>query len=106
MLKRLTLPLTSPPTFNSAIVLTDGSIFYVKTTTPTPVFVLKKDTLTSALWNPNSTRVDDSLGQIELFKRRFQGVDLAELSIGDSKMEPQKLGKKEKIAVEPKKTKK
>ncbi|KAI8853082.1 hypothetical protein BC829DRAFT_383723 [Chytridium lagenaria] len=69
-----------PHTFLQTIVLSDGSTFTLRSTSPKTFMQLTKDTRNHALWNPSSVVVDKS-GELSKFQQRFGDLeDLMEMS--------------------------
>jgi ribosomal protein L31 len=65
----------NPKQFLLKVVLSDGSSFYTKSTSIKGIMTLTKDTVNHPLWNPNSQVVDDQLGELSKFKKRFGDLD-------------------------------
>ncbi|KAJ3207507.1 hypothetical protein HDU67_007434 [Dinochytrium kinnereticum] len=69
-----------PHTFLQTIVLSDGSTFTLRSTSPKTFMKLTKDTRNHAVWNPSSVVVDKS-GELSKFQQRFGDLgDLMEMS--------------------------
>ncbi|OMJ25489.1 50S ribosomal protein L31 [Smittium culicis] len=61
-----------PELFTQRIVLSDGSSFTIKTTSPKPIVKLSKDTRNHQLWNPqNKYDLNDEGGHLSKFNKRF-----------------------------------
>jgi ribosomal protein L31 len=67
-----------PPTFQLNTIHSDGSSFRLKTTSPKQILYLTKDTLNHSLWVPDSTMIDDQLGELKKFEKRFGSLDVFE----------------------------
>ncbi|KAJ1920843.1 hypothetical protein H4219_001080 [Mycoemilia scoparia] len=69
-----------PELFNQRIVLTDGSSFTLRSTSPRPQIKLSKDTRSHQLWNPQAViDIQDEGGYLGSFQRRFGNID----TVGD-----------------------
>ncbi|PGH27339.1 hypothetical protein AJ80_01051 [Polytolypa hystricis UAMH7299] len=64
-----------PYTFTQLMVLTDGSTFTHRTTSPVPVYRSTRDTRNAPLWNPSSEKLlnveEDEAGRLAAFRSRF-----------------------------------
>ncbi|OLY80975.1 54S ribosomal protein L36, mitochondrial [Smittium mucronatum] len=61
-----------PETFNQRIVLSDGSSYMVRSTSPKLTVKLSKDTRNHHLWNPQSKYdLNDEGGHLSKFNKRF-----------------------------------
>ena len=77
-----------PYTFTQLIILSDGSTFTHRTTSPAPIYRASKDTKNSPLWNPSSQKLlnveEDEAGRLKRFRQRFgRGFDVEALSEGE-----------------------
>ncbi|KAL2215959.1 hypothetical protein M432DRAFT_121689 [Thermoascus aurantiacus ATCC 26904] len=64
-----------PYTFTQLVMLSDGSTFTHRTTSPLPVYRSTRDTRNSLLWNPSSNKLmnveEDEAGRLAAFRARF-----------------------------------
>ncbi|TQS38892.1 hypothetical protein Golomagni_00596 [Golovinomyces magnicellulatus] len=64
-----------PYTFTQLIVLSDGSTFTMRTTSPAPVYKSNKDSRNHPLWQPSSAALKnveaDEAGRLRAFRLRF-----------------------------------
>ncbi|POS88142.1 hypothetical protein EPUL_000284 [Erysiphe pulchra] len=64
-----------PYTFTQLIVLSDGSTFTMRTTSPAPVYKSTKDSRNHPLWQPSSAALrnveTDEAGRLRAFRNRF-----------------------------------
>ncbi|RKF75543.1 ribosomal protein [Golovinomyces cichoracearum] len=64
-----------PYTFTQLIVLSDGSTFTMRTTSPAPVYKSNKDSRNHPLWQPSSAALRnveaDEAGRLRAFRLRF-----------------------------------
>ncbi|RKF62223.1 putative 50s ribosomal protein [Erysiphe neolycopersici] len=64
-----------PYTFTQLIVLSDGSTFTMRTTSPAPVYKSTKDSRNHPLWQPSSAALrnveTDEAGRLRAFRKRF-----------------------------------
>lgn len=64
-----------PYTFTQLIVLSDGSTFTTRTTSPAPVYKSTKDSRNHPLWQPSSAALRnveaDEAGKLRAFRSRF-----------------------------------
>ena len=67
---------TTPKLFKMRIIHSDGSSFLIRSTSPKSILQMTKDTLTSSVWNPKSEIIDDQMGELSKFKKRFGQLDL------------------------------
>ncbi|KAJ3091324.1 hypothetical protein HK102_000967 [Quaeritorhiza haematococci] len=68
---------SNPQLFYQTVVLSDGSSFTIRTTTPRPLLKMTKDTRNHPLWNPERRQeLDDKSTELNRFARRFGGLDL------------------------------
>ncbi|KAI6246542.1 hypothetical protein HI914_05271 [Erysiphe necator] len=73
-----------PYTFTQLIVLSDGSTFTMRTTSPAPVYKSAKDSRNHPLWQPSSAALrnveTDEAGRLRAFRKRFgHGWDAEEI---------------------------
>jgi ribosomal protein L31 len=61
----------NPRLFQLTTIHSDGSSIRFQTTSPKPILYLTKDTLNNSLWVPSSTVIDDQLGELKKFNKRF-----------------------------------
>ncbi|KAJ1675055.1 hypothetical protein EV182_002026 [Spiromyces aspiralis] len=65
-----------PELFHQRIVLSDGSSFVLRSTSPRPQIKLSKDTRNHPLWNPQSELgLKDESGFLGSFQRRYGDID-------------------------------
>lgn len=64
-----------PYTFTQLIILSDGSTFTHRTSSPVPVYLSTRDTRNAPLWNPSSAKLanveTDEAGRLAAFRNRF-----------------------------------
>lgn len=64
-----------PYTFTQLVVLSDGSSYTHRTTSPHPVYRSTKDTRNSPLWNPSSQKLlsleSDDAGRLRAFREKY-----------------------------------
>src|SRR5262245_44306171 len=71
--KRGPMPSTNPTMFNQRIVLSDGSTYNMRASSPRAQVVLSKDTRNHPAWNPSQANVSlqDESGRLARFARKF-----------------------------------
>ena len=64
-----------PYTFTQLVILSDGSTYLHRTTSPSPVYRSTKDTRNAPLWNPSSQKLlnveADEAGRLRAFRAKF-----------------------------------
>ncbi|PVU87710.1 hypothetical protein BB559_005923 [Furculomyces boomerangus] len=61
-----------PEIFRQRVVLSDGSTFTIRSTSPRAILKLSKDTRNHPLWNPqNQYDLNDEGGHLSRFQKRF-----------------------------------
>ena len=74
-----------PYTFTQLVILSDGSSFTQRTTSPVPVYKSRRDSRNTLLWNPSSKKIlsvrADEAGQLKAFREKYgQGWDASDSS--------------------------
>ncbi|PVV05032.1 hypothetical protein BB560_000447 [Smittium megazygosporum] len=70
----------APEIFYQRVVLSDGSTFLVKSTSPRAVVKLSKDTKNHPLWNPKMKRnLSDEGGILSKFTSKFGDLDYEDI---------------------------
>ncbi|KAJ3113777.1 hypothetical protein HDU96_002916 [Phlyctochytrium bullatum] len=96
----------NPYTFLQTVVMSDGSTFTIRTTSPKATVKLTKDTRNHPLWNPSSVVVDKS-GELSKFQQRFGDLgDLLAMTTTEEAAEDQSPPPKAAPAAAPAKGKK
>lgn len=81
-----------PYTFTQLVMLSDGSTFLHRTTSPAPLYKSTKDTRNTPLWNPSSQRLlnieEDEAGKLRAFREKFgRGWDAERMDRGEEEQE-------------------
>lgn len=81
-----------PYTFTQLVMLSDGSTFLHRTTSPAPLYKSTKDTRNTPLWNPSSQRLlnieEDEAGKLRAFREKFgRGWDAERMDRGEEEEE-------------------
>lgn len=79
-----------PYTFTQLVVLSDGSSYLQRTTSPAPILKSNKDTRNTPLWNPSSQKLlnveADEAGRLRAFREKFgRGWDAEKMGEEDEK---------------------
>ena len=79
-----------PYTFTQLMILSDGSTYTHRTTSPSPVYKSQKDSRNTLLWNPSSKRIlsvrAEDAAPLKAFKEKYgQGWDASDDAAGKGK---------------------